>query len=468
MDGSISDENFAVQPVLANDTRCEYVSHGDPLKHLCDPSQGISCCLYRAGIFCWMQLCLMVDGGNNTFLLDLFSHLPVEKITTCTLILVDTDLSNKHDDSLCTLSNLKTLDAGKSRLERFNCLSQLRNLGLQSDVIVTKTAFQGLDHLSSLKIYTNDMKLSLSTDGMMELQANKELKNIEIVSKDLAVLDVWPLCLAQIHPGIHINLFHSAVVDLTNTLNSSRCNITTPLLTNASINLGANSITHVSDIVTGWRFSSMHQFIRSFMWGHSTEFPIDLGGNPFTCGCRDRDLYRILRDPQYNLHLTNLLNLTCGRPLKLRGRRFETLLDSELNCDPPPPLSLILGVSVGGTVILAVAVVGFLFYNRIRLYRWSGHKLHPWDRDECIEENKEFDVFVSHASEDEEWTLELIEDLENRGFKALFHKRDFELGVTKIENIMMAIDKSKRTICVLSPSFAASPWCTWEFITVFF
>ena len=76
-------------------------------------------------------------------------------------------------------------------------------------------------------------------------------------------------------------------------------------------------------------------------------------------------------------------------------------------------------------------------------------------------------MFVSHASEDEPWTVELIEQLETRGFKVLFHKRDFEVGVTKIENIMMAVNKSKRTICVLSPSFVASPWCSWEFITVF-
>ncbi len=208
----------------------------------------------------------------------------------------------------------------------------------------------------------------------------------------------------------------------------------------------------------------MHQFIKSLIRNDSTEFPIKLDENPFSCDCIDRDLYRILRDPRYNIHLTNLVNLICVSPLKLRARRFGTLLDSELDGDSPP-LPLILGMSVGGVV---VCVLGFLFYNRIRLYRWSGHKLHPWDRDECIGENMEFDVFVSHASEDEEWTLELIDELESLGFKVLFHKRDFELGVTKIENIMMAVDKSKRTICVLSPSFVASPWCTWEFITVFF
>ena len=200
----------------------------------------------------------------------------------------------------------------------------------------------------------------------------------------------------------------------------------------------------------------------------STEFPIYLDDNPFECGCRDIELYRMLRDPRYDKHLTNLANLTCVRPLKLAGRQFNTLLDSELGCDSSHvSLICILGGSVGGTVVLALLVLAFLFYNRIWLYRWSGHKLHPWDRDECIGENKEFDVFVSHASEDEEWTVALIEELESHGFKVLFHKRDFEPGATIIDNIMMAVDKSKPTICILSPSFVASPWCSWEFITVF-
>ncbi len=52
------------------------------------------------------------------------------------------------------------------------------------------------------------------------------------------------------------------------------------------------------------------------------------------------------------------------------------------------------------------------------------------------------------------------------GFKVLFHKRDFEPGVTLIHNIIMAVNKSKRTICVLSPIFVASPWYSWVFFSV--
>ena len=467
---TVSGSNYGLQPMSDNGTGCDGVPHGDPLKHLCDPWQGVTCCLYRNKV-CGAGLCLHIEGGNDIFLRMLFPHLPTHNITT--LFLITQYLSYQQAaESWCILTNLTSVwvTSLREQVQGFACLSHLRELIINSDdqFSVTNTTFRGLNHLLSL--YINFEISSLLTDGMMQLQDAKKLNTLSIVvDYDYPVVqDAWPLCLAQKHPGIRIYLTLNRVTNFINTLSPSRCDTRRPLLKKACIVLSTNTIMHVSDIATGWGFSSIHHFITSLMRENSTEFPIklDRDENLFNCDCIDLDLYRILRDPRYNKHLSNLANLTCAGPPKLKGRLFGTLLDSELDCDSPP-LSLILGVSVGGILVLSVSVLGLLFYNRIRLYRWSGLRLHPWDRDECIGEHKEFDVFVSHASEDEQWTLELIEELECLGFKVLFHKRDFELGVTKIENIMMAVDKSKRTICVLSPSFVASPWCSWEFITVY-
>ncbi len=464
-DPTVSGSNYGLRLMSDNGTGCVGHPHGDPLKHLCDPWQDVTCCLYRDKL-CGLGLCLHIEGGNDTFLRMLFSHLPTHNITT--LSLTTEYLSYQQAaDSWCNLTNLNSMSVSFLRepVQGFACLSHLRELTIDAvHFSVTDTTFRGLNHLLALDIrISNSSRL---TDGMMHLQDAKKLNNLIVIggNHNLAVLDVWPLCLAQTHPGISIALNFNQVTDFTNTLSRSRCDPRTPLLRTAYIVLSTNTITHVADIATGWGFSSMYHFITSLMRDDSTNFPIDLDDNPFSCDCIDLDLYRILRDPRYNKHLSNLANLTCAGPRNLKGRRFGTLLDSELDCDF---FTLMFGVYVGGTFVLAMSVLGFLFYNRIRLFRWSGYKLHPWDRDECIGENKEFDVFVSHASDDEEWTLELIEELESIGFKVLFHKRDFEPGATIIDNVTMAVDKSKRTICVLSPSFVASPWCSWEFITVY-
>ncbi len=455
-----SDINVVLQAQSGNDTGCSDDPHGDPLKELCDIQKGITCCLYRDATFL-PGLLLDIEGGDDNFLRSLLPQLPADNITY--LSIYGTTCAS---DTLCVLPNLQILDAYYTTLGEFTCLSQLRELKVRTDVFgITNTSFQGLNHLHYISLTADEIQPS--GDELIQLQTVKELQAVVLEIHDLTELNIWPLCLAQTHPGITVSLLANPIAEFTNTLSPSECNIDTPLLANTDIDLTFNVITYVSDIADGWGFSSMHHFIMTLMRDNSTDFPIVLDDNPFSCDCRDLDLYRILRDPQYNVHLTNLAELTCYYPANLKGRQFYTLLDSELNCTSSTalltPLIIQVGVPVGGTVLIAVAVFGFLYHSRIRLYRWSGHKLHPWDRDECIGEDKEFDVFVSHAAEDEEWTLGLIEDLKTHGFKVHFRNMYFEVGVTKIENIMMAVDKSKRMIRVLSPRSVANG----EFDTVF-
>ena len=357
-----------------------------------------------------------------------------------------------------------------SDMDDINCLSQLRQFiletGVDGAVTITKSTFHGLDHLWLVTINTQLPSISLSAEGMMQLGHSTNELSILLRALHFEQLDVWPLCLAQKPMNLHIGLDSNRIFDFQSTLSPALCNIEEAIQPDVEVTLSYNEIVHVSDIARGWGFDSLRHFIVVLIRQNSTTFPIELKGNPFECDCRDLELYQMLRDPRYKMYLTNLASLICKYPLNLKGRRFDSLLDSELNCDSPS-LLLILGVSISGAVALAVSLVGFLFYNRVRLYRWSGYKLHPWDLDECDGEDKEFDVFVSHASEDEPWILGLIEELEALDIKVLFHQRDFEAGMSIIDNITQAVSKSKRTISVLSPSFVASPLCSWEFITVF-
>ncbi len=465
----VSETDFGLQ-LPGNGTSCP---QGDPLHGLCD-QWGMSCCLWsQSGPGCGPGMCLVVEGGDENSIGTVLSQLPVENITLfgiqTPVLSADMDLRSAN---VCLLSNLQILNIyyiTPSDMEVINCLPQLRQFLLFDDIYshltITNSTFHGLDHLWFVFIQISS--ISLSAIAMMQLvNSTKESLDIRVYAH-IELLDVWPLCLAQKQQHLHVRLDYNRIFDFQNTLIPALCNIEDTVQADVEISLSQNAISHVSDIASGWGFDSLRHFIIKLIRKNSTIFPILLEGNPFVCDCMDLELYQMLRDPGYKTYLTNLAGLICEHPHNLKGRRFDRLLEgSDLNCDSPS-LSIILGVSIGGAVVLAVSVVGFLFYNRIRLYRWSGYALHPWDLDECDGEDKEFDVFVSHASEDEPWTQDLIEELESHGFKVLFHQRDFEVGITKIDNITKAVSKSKRTICILWPSFVASPWCSWEFITVF-
>jgi len=70
----------------------------------------------------------------------------------------------------------------------------------------------------------------------------------------------------------------------------------------------------------------------------------------------------------------------------------------------------------------------------------------------------EFDVFVSYCDADEEWAVaELISPLKDAGLKVI-HKLDFEMGAYKIEAHARAVDRSRRSIIVVTRAWCESEW----------
>ena len=458
--GVVSGTDTIIQ-LSGNETGCQGDPHGDRLENLCGTGPDIVCCLFTESSG---NVALSVKGGSDAFMRTLLSQLSRNNITHFSL--EATSVRTLTDINLCNLAGLQALRlylAPIESLRGIRCLRELRQISLAKTMPVTVQdgTFQGLSHLSWVDFYDLDLLL-LAPLGMLELQS---AAYISLTGINLVDVDVWPLCLAQTNPGITVILRSNRIKTFTNRVSYDKCNVTDPPQPNVTIDLRDNNITSVSVIVSGWGFPSLQQFVISLLSRTpGDKFPIELDSNPFTCSCADRDLYEMLKDIRYSSRLTNLGRLVCQQPQTLRGRRFDTISVSELHCDFP--LAAILSASGVAVVALPLVFFGFLFYNRIRLYRWSRYKLHPWNLDECDNEDKEFDVFVSYATEDESWILGLVGELETRGFKVLFHMRDFEAGMTILENVTNAVAKSKRTICVLSPNFVASSWCSWEFITV--
>ena len=77
----------------------------------------------------------------------------------------------------------------------------------------------------------------------------------------------------------------------------------------------------------------------------------------------------------------------------------------------------------------------------------------------------EYDVFVSYNNADKDWVMNrLIPTLEGapHNLRVCVDYRDFKLGRTIIDNILDAIQHSRKTVLILSPSFVDSEWCYFE------
>jgi hypothetical protein len=76
---------------------------------------------------------------------------------------------------------------------------------------------------------------------------------------------------------------------------------------------------------------------------------------------------------------------------------------------------------------------------------------------------KQWDVFISHASEDKETVvLPLAELLRNGGLKVWVDKQQIKLGDSLREKIDEALANSRFGVVVLSPAFLAKDWTTRE------
>lgn len=79
-------------------------------------------------------------------------------------------------------------------------------------------------------------------------------------------------------------------------------------------------------------------------------------------------------------------------------------------------------------------------------------------------DNYRFDLFVSYSEKDREFVLDqLIPNLEKRSeITICLHERDFEVGMSILENIIQCMDQSRCLLLVVSESSLKSNWCSFE------
>jgi len=108
--------------------------------------------------------------------------------------------------------------------------------------------------------------------------------------------------------------------------------------------------------------------------------------------------------------------------------------------------------SVAGVAAVLLSVIGIFYRLRVPLY--TSWKFHPFDRDECLGEEMDYDMFLCCSSLDEEPTgRRVLESVEANGYRVCYHERDFMPGQRILGNIEASVTHSKRTVCLLTGNF---------------
>ncbi|XP_060102237.1 toll-like receptor 6 [Heteronotia binoei] len=352
---------------------------------------------------------------------------------------------------------------------------------------LTDTVFENCNNLTLLETLilsgnqlTRLMKMSLMARHM------KSLKHLDL-SHNLLQHEVhekrcqWGENLVELNLSSNVlsdSVFHCLPVniqklDLQNNQISSIPNMAVELRALQELNLASNRLTDLPgcgqfrslrllNTETNSIFTPTSQFYQTCQ----SIREVKAEHNPFMCSCEIREFIDIRKQG-----LVVLVgwpeSYLCEYPEDIRGLQLQDFHVSELVCNT----TLLVAVVLVITVVLA-AIISFLciyldipWYLKM-MWQWTQVKHRIWKNNpEEVFDNMEFHAFISYSKHDSDWVKNvLIPNLEKEdgSIRICQHERNFIAGKSIVENIIDCIEKSYRSIFVLSPNFVQSEWCHYE------
>lgn len=182
-----------------------------------------------------------------------------------------------------------------------------------------------------------------------------------------------------------------------------------------------------------------------------------LKNNPFWCDCSHEENVFML---QQSSKIIDKDDLTC------KGGQLLMSVDVRRLCSVRRAALLGGSLACVGLLAIIVAILAYRYSLEIKVFIYSREWLRWMIHEDDVDKDKLYDAFISFSHHDEEFVSgQLISVLESgpRPFKLCVHYRDWLIGEWIPAQIANSVEKSRRTIIVLSKSFLESVWGTLEF-----
>uniref|UniRef100_A0A668AMU3 Toll-like receptor 2 n=1 Tax=Myripristis murdjan TaxID=586833 RepID=A0A668AMU3_9TELE len=195
---------------------------------------------------------------------------------------------------------------------------------------------------------------------------------------------------------------------------------------------------------------------------------LQAGQNKILCSCEFVNLLQMSFRGQGAVALTDEEeNYICDSPLPLQGEQVGQVHLSIAYCHQVLVVCVCCGVALVIMVVLVVVLwrIHAFWYVKmtwawLKAKRSSSSRRRRQNRDGTDSEPLLcYDAFVSYSERDASWVEEY---LPLQAFSLCLHKRDFLPGQWIVDNIMSAMERSRRTVFILSENFVSSDWCRYE------
>ncbi|XP_053195579.1 toll-like receptor 2 [Scomber japonicus] len=382
------------------------------------------------------------------------------------------------------LERVQRLSLINSKLFAIPCLLSVNVVDLEffditdnmiTDLVLREMLCDGkFDHfnLQTINISRNNLH-SINSQLFTKLH---NLKNIDMSGNMFYTMPEtcnWPpnlqyLNLSSMHLGIVTSCLPTSlrIIDLSyNDLKAF--NIELPLLTDLYISGNKMYSFPDGDLYPRLSFLSIqNNYLNAFSKNDIEKYKmlknLEAGMNMYDCSC---DFLAFMTSDMKNYRVTfgdELKSYICHSPDAARGKTIADARLSVFECHTALALSLLcLGILAVFLLFAGLCHRFNVMWYMKMTWAWLKAKKKP----KLKKEELEYDAFVSYSEMDSGWVeAHLIPELEQSEppVRLCLHKRDFVPGGWILDNIMNAIEKSHKTLFIISKHFVRSEWCKYE------
>ena len=192
-------------------------------------------------------------------------------------------------------------------------------------------------------------------------------------------------------------------------------------------------------------------------------FTINLKDNPLACSCESLHFLRWIMYTYVTIDHWKNYTCTYNRKLKYIGDIENMVNDLAIECYSNQ--WLVISSVTFCCVALIVAIIFVLYRHKFEIKVCCLKLTYQWKYEYQQSRYYKYDAFIAFHENDLDFVREeLVSNLErNNEFKLCIHHRNFTVGASIEENILAGIEKSRKTVVILSENFLKSSWCDFEY-----
>ncbi|XP_064455403.1 protein toll-like isoform X2 [Ornithodoros turicata] len=188
-----------------------------------------------------------------------------------------------------------------------------------------------------------------------------------------------------------------------------------------------------------------------------------LSGNPWDCDCEDYAFRQWAESHEDTIRDAHDVRCVEGANTQLSSRLFMDLEQKDL-CPFKTSGFVTYGVPLLVIIPVSLALATIYLKRKKQIKIWLYAHGVRWVKEDDLDKDKTFDVFLSFSSKDSDWAYaHLLPGLEESGFSVCTYDRNFKGGFLLQDIIQEAVACSRRTLLLLTQNFVESEWCRWEF-----